>query len=172
MVAVDDAQYETVMSLLDSLGQNGISNIFVMPPFLGTNPSKSIKHWIKFVVHGAINHPFQTAMISTERFRTWRETLILLPLPEFEYADNLSRTRIAKGDCVQPADLTIHLAQAEHRLLLVEHSDDRTQSCLLPSAGTSCEFLTTMKGLSEIRWGKGDLGAINAVAAEIGCNAH
>ena len=173
LVAVDDAPYETVVTLLDSLRQNGIRDVFVMPPFQGTNPSKSIKHWIKFAVDGEINHPFQTAMISTERFKTWREKFILLPPSEFAIVDDLAKARIIKGDCVKSAaDLPLDLAQREHRLLLFEHSDDRTQSCLLPRAATSCEFLSELTNLRDVRWGNEDFEAVRSVAGEIGCNVQ
>ena len=54
LVAVDDAPYETVATLLESLRQNRIHDVFIMPPFQGTNPSKSVKRWIKFAVDGEI----------------------------------------------------------------------------------------------------------------------
>jgi hypothetical protein len=173
LVAVDDAPYETVVTLLDSLRQNGIRDIVVMPPFQGTIPSKSIKHWIKFAVEGEINHPFQTAMISTERFKTWREKFILLPPSDFTIVDDLAKARIEKGDCVKNvSDLSLDLRQKEHRLLLFEHSDDGTRSCLLPRAATSCEFLSEVSSLRDVRWGNEDLDAVRSVAGEIGCNVQ
>lgn len=173
LVAVDDAPYETVVTLLDSLRYNGIRDVFVMPPFQGTNPSKSIKHWIKLAVDGEINHPFQTAMISTERIKTWQEKFILLPPSEFAFADDLAKARIGKGDCVKSAaDLPLDLAQKEHRLRLFEHSDDRTQSCLLPRAVTSCDFLSELSSLGDVRWSNEDLAAARSVAGEIGCNVQ
>lgn len=173
LVAVDDAPYETVETLLDSLRQHGIREVFVMPPFQGTKPSKSIKLWIKFAVDGEINHPFQTAMISTERFKTWREKFILLPPSEFAIVDDLAKSRIGKGDCVKSAaDLPLDLAQKEHRLRLLEHSDGRTQSCLLPRASTSCEFLEAVRSLADVRWNKENLEVVRSVAGEIGCNVQ
>jgi hypothetical protein len=173
LVAVDDAPYETVATLLESLRQNRIHDVFIMPPFQGTNPSKSVKHWIKFAVDGEINHPFQTAMISAERFKTWREKFILLPPSDFAIVDDLAKARIGNGDCVKSAaDLPVDLAQKEHRLLLFEHSDDRTRSCLLPRAATSCEFLSEVSNLRDVRWGNEDLEAVRSVAGEIGCNVQ
>ena len=171
MVAVDDAPYESVEALLDSLHKNGIKDVFLMPPFLGTNPSKSTKHWIKFAVDGEINHPFQMPMISTERFKTWRENLIVLPPPEFAIVDGLATERIGQADCVKSAaQLPLDLARKEYRLFIFEHSDDLTHSCLLPRAATSCEFLSATMSLANVGWGKGDLDAIRAVAGEIGCS--
>lgn len=173
LVAVDDAPYETVVTLLESLHQNGILDVIIMPPFQGTNPSKSVKHWIKFAVDGEINHPFQTAMISTERFKTWREKFILLPPSDFAIVDHLAKARIGNGDCVKSAaDLPLDLAQKEHRLLLFEHSDDHTRSCLLPRAATSCEFLSEVRSLGDVRWGNEDLEAVRSVASEFGCNVQ
>jgi hypothetical protein len=173
MVAVDDAPYETVVTLLDSLHLNGISDVFVMPPFQGTNPSKTIQQWIKFAVHGEINHPFQTLMISTERFKTWREQFILLSASEFASVDDLAAARIGQRDCVNnAADLALDLAQKEHRLLLFDHSHGRTQSCLLPRADTSCEFLSAVINLEGVRWTNDDREAIRSVAGEIGCNLN
>lgn len=58
LVVVDGAPYESVVALLDSLERNGINHVHVMPPALGTTPSKSVNHWIRFVVEGVVNHPF------------------------------------------------------------------------------------------------------------------
>ena len=173
LVAVDGAPYETVVTLLESLRQSGIRDVSVMPPFLGTNPSKAIKYWIKFTVDGEINHPFQTAMIATERFKTWREKFILQPPSDFAIVDDLAKARIGNGDCAKSAaDLPLNLAQKEHRLLLFEHSDDGTRSCLLPRAASSCEFLSEVTNLGDVCWGDEDLEAVRSVAGEIGCNVQ
>lgn len=173
LVAVDGAPYESVAALLDSLERNGINDVNLMPPFLGTSPSKSVNHWIRLVVEGVVNHPFQMVMISTERFRTWRETLIVLPTPEFAIIDSLATARIGQPDCLKsPADLPMELRENEHRLLLFEHADKLTRSCLLPRAATSCDFLSAVISLSNVRWATGDLEAIRSVAGEIGCNVN
>jgi hypothetical protein len=49
LVAVDGAPYESVVALLDSLERNGVNDVSLMPPFLGTNPSRSVNHWIRLV---------------------------------------------------------------------------------------------------------------------------
>jgi hypothetical protein len=173
LVAVDDAPYEPVAALLDSLERNGIKDVHLMPPFLGTTPSRSVNHWIRLVVDGVVNHPFPMVMISTERFKTWRETLIVLPPPAFEVVDGLATDRIGQADCLKsPVELPMDLRENEHRLLLFEHANDSTRSCLLPRAATSCEFLKGVIGLTDVAWGTGDLEAIRSVAAEIGCNVR
>jgi hypothetical protein len=171
-VAVDDAPYESVVALLDTLKRNGINNVFIIPPLLGTNPSKSVNHWIRLVVEGLVNHPFQMVMISTERFGTWRETLIVLPPSEFAIVDGLATTRIGQADCLKSlSELPLDLRENEHRLFLFEHADNLTQSCVLPRAATSCEFLSAVMNLAGVRWGAGDIEAVRSVADEIGCNA-
>lgn len=170
LVAVDGAPYESVVAMLDSLKASGIDDVFVMPPFLGTNPSRSVNHWIRFVVEGAVNHPFPMVLIATERFRTWREHLVVLPASEFAIVDRLAKARIG-GDCATSVEaIPKNLLEREHRLLLFEHADDDTRSCLLPRAATSCEFLFRVIGLTNVAWGTGDLEAIRSVAREIGCN--
>jgi hypothetical protein len=170
-VVVDGAPYESAVALLDSLERNGINDVRLMPPFLGTNPSRSVNHWIRLVVEGVVNHPFQMVMISTERFKTWRETLVVLPPPEFAIVDGLATARIGQADCLKnPVAPPMDLRENEHRLFLFEHADALTQSCLIPRAATSCDFLSAVISLANVRWGTGDLEAIRSVAGEIGCN--
>jgi hypothetical protein len=170
-VAVDDAPYESVVAMLDSLKSNGLIDVFLMPPFLGTNPSRSVDHWIRLVVEGLVNHPFQMVMISTDRFKTWREALVVLPPSDFAIVDSLATARIAQTDCLKiPITLPMDLRENEHRLLLFEHANKLTRSCLLPRAATSCDFLSAVVSLANVRWDTGDLEAIRSVAGEIGCN--
>jgi hypothetical protein len=172
LVAVDDAPYESVATMLDSLKRNGFNDVVLMPPFLGTNPSRSVNHWIRFVVEGVVNHPFPMVLIATERFRIWREHLVVLPASEFAIVDRLATARIG-GDCATSVEaIPKHLLESKHRLLLFEHADDDTRSCLLPRAATSCEFLLGGIGLTNVAWGTGDLEAIRSVAGEIGCNVR
>jgi len=173
LVAVDGAPYEPVAALLDALERNGIKDVNLMPAFLRTTPSESVNHWIRFVVEGLVNHPFAMVMISTERFTTWRETLIVLSPPEFDVVDDLATDRIRQADCLaSPVDLPMNLRENEHRLLLFEHANGSTRSCLLPRAATSCEFLTEVIGFTSVAWSTGDLQAISSVADEIGCNVR
>jgi hypothetical protein len=171
-VIVDDAPYESVVAMLDMLEKNGIDH-FSFPPVLGTVPSRSVKHWIRFVVEGLVNHPFPMVMIATERFKTWREHLIVLPPSEFAIIDGLAIARIGRSDCATSVEaIPKELLANEHRLLLFEHADDDTRTCLLPRAATSCEFLSGVIGLTNVAWGTGDLEAIRSVAGEIGCNVR
>ena len=173
LVTVDGAPYESVVAMLDSLKGDGFNDVFVWPPFLGTNPSRSVNHWIRFVVEGQVNHPFPMVMIATERFKTWREHLIVLPASEFAIVDAVAAARIGQADCItSPVALPMELRESEHRLLLFEHADELTRSCLLPRAATSCDFLSAVMSLANVRWGSGDLEAIRSVSGEIGCNVR
>jgi hypothetical protein len=168
-VIVDDAPYESVAAVLDALDKAGMEH-FVLPPFFGTNPSKSVNHWIRLVVEGLVNHPFPMVLISADSFRTWRETLVVLPPQEFAIVDGLATARIGQPDCLQsPAALPMDLRGKEHRLWLFNHADERTQSCLIPRAAASCGFLSTVMSQANIHWSAGDLEAIHLVAGEIGC---
>ncbi len=69
---IDNAKYETLVATLDSLGREGFTNIAVMPPIGGTNPSSNVKRWIRLRVEGESNHPFAMVLISMDPFRTWR----------------------------------------------------------------------------------------------------
>jgi hypothetical protein len=170
-VFVDDAPYEPVAALLDSLERNEINDVFIFPPFMGTTPSKYVKHWMRFMVDGVVNHPFRMVMISTERFKTWRENLIVLPASEFAIVERLATARIGQADCITtPTALSMDLLKNEHRLWLFDHADEFTQSCLLPRAATSCDFLSAVMSLQNVRWGTEDLEAVRSVAGEIGCN--
>ena len=172
-IFADDAPYETVVAMLDSLKTLGMDNASVFPPLLGTNPSKSLKHWIKLVPEGLQNHIFWKVIISTERFRNWGETLVVLPASDFLIVDRVATFRIAQGDCAQRVqDIPMDLRESEHRLWLFEHDDESTQSCILPRVVTSCDFLLTIMRLPNVHWGTGDLDAIGKVSAEIGCNAR
>src|SRR5580658_132357 len=70
-------------------------------------------------------------------------------------------TRIGRGDCATSVEaIPQNPVESEHRLLLFEHAEDGTKSCLLPRAATSCEFLSGVVGLANVAWGTGDLEAI------------
>jgi hypothetical protein len=173
VLAVDGAPYEAVGTMLASLHENEIKDVFLMPPFLGTTPSASVKHWIRLVVEGLVNHPFQMVMISTDRFETWRETLVVLPASEFGIVDALATARIGQADCLtSQVALPMDLRESEHRLLLFEHADQVTQSCLIPRATTSCDFLSAVMSVANVNWDAGDLDALRSVAGEIGCNGR
>ena len=172
VVSVDDAPYEAVVAMLDSLEKAGMEKIQVFPPLLGTNPSKSLKHWIKLVPEGLQNHIFWKVMISTENFRHWGESLVVVPESDFSIVDRLATSKIAQGNCAATVqDITMDLRGSENRLWLFEHNDGMTQSCLFPRAAGSCEFLSTVMHLPDVHWAAEDLGAIGKVVAEIGCDA-
>ena len=173
VVFADDAPYETVVTTLDSLKKVGFDKVQVFPPFLGTNPSKSLKHWIKLVPEGLQNHIFWKVMITTESFRNWGETLVVLSESDFAIVDRLAMSRIAQGNCAATVqDIPMGLRGSEHRLWLFDHGDELTQSCLFPRAATSCDFLSTVMRLPDVHWRTGDLEAISKVAGEIGCDAR
>jgi hypothetical protein len=152
-IVVDDAPYESVIALLDALKKLGIGDAQVIPPFFGTNLSKSVKHWIRFIVEGDINHPFPMVLIATKSLRTWREQLIVLPVSQFAIVDRLAAARIAHGICAtSAAPIPEELLGREHRLLLFQHSDDLTQTCLLPRTAASCEFLSSVMHLANVDW--------------------
>ena len=122
------------------------------------------------MVDGVVNHPFPMVMISTKRFKTWRETLVVLPASEFEAVDGLATERIGQADCLRsPAAVPMELVGNEHGLFLFDHKDERTRSCLIPRASSSCEFLLGSMSLPDILWGTGELEAIRSIAGEIGC---
>jgi hypothetical protein len=70
------------------------------------------------------------------------------------------------------AALPMDLRENEHRLLLFEHADELTRSCLIPRAATSCDFLSAVMSLANVRWDTGDLEAIRSIADEVGCNVR
>jgi hypothetical protein len=173
IIFANDAPYETVVATLDSLKKVGFADVRVFPPFMGTNPSKSLKHWIKLVPQGLQNHIFWKVMITTESFRNWGETLIVLSESDFAIVDRLALSRIAQGNCAAKIqDIPKDLRGSENRLWLFDHGDELTQSCLFPRAATSCDFLSTVMRLPDVHWGTGDLEAISKVVSEIGCNAR
>jgi hypothetical protein len=168
---VDDAPYESVVMMLDLLKSIGFNDVLPSAPFLGTNPSKSVNHWIKFLVDGVRNQPPPIAPIATERFRTWGDYLIVLPASEFAIVDRLATVRTERGDCLSSIrEVPKNLYESERRLILIEHADDVTRLCLIPRAAASCEFLTGVITLTNVAWGTGDLEMIRTVARGIGCN--
>ena len=173
-IYVDGAPYESVMALLDSLQKGGFHDVSTMAPFLGTNPSESLKHWIKLLPEGIPNHTLSwKVIISTESFRHWGETLIVLPEADFAVVDSLATARIAQGNCTAKfQDIPMDLRRNENRLWLFEHGDGSTESCLFPRTDTSCDFLSAVLRLSNVHWGTGDLEAIRNVVAAVGCNAR
>jgi hypothetical protein len=164
---VDNAEYETVVATLDSLEKRGFTGVDVMLPINGTNPSSTVKQWIRLRVEGASNHPFAMLLFSTERFKTWREELIVLSPLRYEVIDRVMQARMAQADCKSSKDFRFE-APYDNVISISEHSDDRTSVCAMPKL-ESCNFLSALVELRDMNWTEAEIQPLKHVRGELRC---
>lgn len=166
-IYIDNAKYETVVKTLDSLAKSGFTNVDVFPPLNGTNLSSTVKRWIRLSVWGLPNHPFAMLLISTERFKTWREQLLVLSPLRYEVVERFTLARMAQPDCKSIRD-SLPTPLSEYGILISEHNEDLNQSCVIPTA-ESCEYLSALMNQSDMHWTQAEIQPMNAVRKELPC---
>lgn len=164
---IDNAKYETVAATRDSLVNNGFTHVTVTPPINGTNPPGATKRWIRLSVWGLPNHSFAMLLISTERFKTWREQLLALSPLRYEMVDRFTLARMAQPDCKSIRD-SLPTPLAEYGILISEHNEDLSRSCVIPTAA-SCEYLSALMNQSDMHWTKAEIQPMSAVRKELPC---
>lgn len=160
---IDNAMYETVASTLDSLVKRGFTVVTVTPPVGGTNPSSTVKHWIRLRVEGPSNHPFAMLLITTQTFKTWREELLVLSSLRYELIDRVAQTRMAQPDCKSRFEVPF-----DNALSITDHTEDSTRGCVVPKA-ESCNFLSELMKLPSMNWTRTEIPAIKHVRDELRC---
>jgi hypothetical protein len=164
---IDNGKYETVVATLDSLARSGFTNVNVFPPFNGTNLSSAVKRWIRLSVWGVPNHISWMLLISTERFKTWHEQLLVLSPLRYEEIDRVTVSRMARPVCKSMKD-SLPAPLSEYGIVISEHSDDLTRSCVIPTA-ESCEYLSALMNLPDMRWTEAEIQSMSAVRKELPC---
>ncbi len=164
---IDNAKYETVVKTLDSLAKNGFTNVDVFPPLHGTNLSSTVKRWLRVSVWGLENHPFPMLLMSTERFKTWREQLLVLSPLRYELVDRFTLTQMAQPDCKSIRD-SLPLPLSEYGILISEHNEEFSRSCVIPTT-ESCEYLSALMNQSDLHWTEAEIQPISAVREELPC---
>jgi hypothetical protein len=164
---IDNAKYETVVATLDSLGKNGFTNLDVRPPIDGTNPSGTIKRWIRLRVEGPSNHPFAMVLISTKRFQTWREEMIVLSPVRYEVIDRFTQSRMSQPDCksfkeFRPGRLF------DNMISISVYNEGRIRSCAMPKA-ESCNFLSELVDIPDVNWTEAEIQPVKHVKGELRC---
>jgi hypothetical protein len=165
---IDNAKYETVVATLDSLGKKGFTDVDVMPPINGTNPSSTVKQWIRLRVEGQSNHPFAMVLISTERFKTWREELLVISTSRYDVIDRFARSRMVQPDCKGFGEFRIEPPYDNNTISISEHTGDINRGCVLPRA-ESCAFLSGLMGLPDMNWSEAEIQPLKHVRAELAC---
>ena len=164
---IDNAKYETVIATLDSLSKSGFTNVDVMPPIGGTNPSSTIKRWIRLRVEGPSNHPFAMLLISTKRFKTWREELLVLSSVRYEVIERFMQSRMRQPDCKSFDEFRVE-APYDNMISISERNEDRTRSCVMPNA-ESCDFLSELMYLPDMNWTEVEIQPVKHVRRELRC---
>jgi hypothetical protein len=164
---IDNGKYETVVTTLDSLGKNGFTNVDVMPPIGGTNPSGTIKRWIRLRVEGPSNHPFAMLLISTKRFQTWREELLVLSPVRYEVIDRFTQSTMSQPDC-KSFDEFPPEPPYDNMISISERNEDRSRSCVMLKA-ESCDFLSELMYLPDMNWTEAEIRPVKHVRGELRC---
>jgi len=166
---IDNAKYETVVKTLDLLRKAGFTDVNVFPPLNGTNLSSTVKRWIRLRVEGLQNHIFAMLLISTERFETWREELLVVSDSRYEVIDRFTQARMAQPDCKSFEDFRAG-PRGDNTISISTHNEGQTQACVLPTA-ESCDFLSELLNLSDVNWTEAEIQPVKHVRGELGCEA-
>jgi len=167
---IDNAKYETVVKTLDLFREAGFTNVCVFPPFNGTNLSGKVKRWIRLQVAGLQNHIFAMLLISTERFETWREEVLVVSESRYDVIDRFTQARMAQPDCISAKDFRMG-PRGDNTIAISTHREHNGQACVLPTAG-SCDFLSGLINLSEVNWTEAAIQSVKHVRNELSCKAE
>jgi hypothetical protein len=167
---IDNAKYETVVKTLNSLRKAGFTGVDVFPPINGTNLSSTVTRWIRLRVEGVPNHPFAMLLISTERFETWREELLVLSATRYDVIDRFTQARMAQPDCKSFEDFRA-VPRGDNTISISAHEEDRSQACVIPTA-ESCDFLSELLNLSEVNLAEAEIQPVKHVKGELSCKGN
>ncbi len=165
---IDNAKYETVVKTLKLFRKAGFTNVDVFPPFNGTNLSSKVKRWIRLEVAGLQNHIFSMLLISTERFETWREEVLVVSEARYDVIDRFAQARIAQPDCISFKDFRMG-PRDDNAIAISTHREGQNRACVLPTAA-SCEFLSDLLDISDVSWTPMEVLPIKHVRRELRCD--
>ena len=166
---IDNAKYETIVKTLDLLRKAGFTDVGVFPPLNGTNLSSKVKRWIRLQVAGLQNHIFAMLLISTERFETWREEVLVVSESRYDVIDRFTQARMAQPDCISFKDFRMG-PRGDNAIAISTHREGQSQACVLPTA-ESCNFLSELLNLSDLNLTEAEMQPVKHVKAELACEA-
>jgi hypothetical protein len=164
---IDNAKYETVVETLDLFRKTGFTNVSVFPPINGTNLSSKVKRWIRLQVAGLQNHIFAMLLISTERFETWREEVLVVSDSRYDVIDRFTQARMAQPDCISFKDFRMG-PRDDNTIAISTYREHKGQACVLPTAG-SCDFLSGLLSLPDVNWTEAEIQSVKDVRNELSC---
>jgi hypothetical protein len=167
---IDNAKYETVVKTLELFRKAGFTNVGVFPPINGTNLSSKVKRWIRLQVAGLQNHIFAMLLISTERFETWREEVLVVSESRYDVIDRFTQTRMAQPNCISLKDFRVG-PRNNNTIAISTYREHKGQACVLPTAG-SCDFLSGLLSLSDVNWTETEIHAVKDVRNELSCKGE
>ena len=162
---VHGAKHDAVILTRDTLRNSGFHRITLIPPIEGTVPSDSVRHWMRIAVWcSQINHPLPMTLISTERFETWREHLIVLSRTYYEIVAGRIADAMDKPEC---SSLPHEWEKNPYDCVLsVEnHADEDSRSCTIEKKD-SVELVSSLIDIPHINWSYLDTLALQQTLAE------
>jgi hypothetical protein len=140
---------------------------FKVPSAYGTEPSRAVHHWIKYLMIGPQTQPFPIVWISPQRFEIYDffESLTVLSHRKYEVLGKFTEARISQADCSLPVphpppQLTVQIS---------EYVDGRTQTCVIPRAA-ACHYVSDVLRLPNIDWKPAERKHIDDFAHNIRCD--
>jgi hypothetical protein len=134
------------------------------PPVFGTEPSNTVKKWIKVEVLGTRHEPLSIVFISTVHFKTFGASLIVLPRNKYAFALAFSESWIRDAACMTPLPADIPW----YTLHIVIHDDVQISQCAIPHS-SACRYLSSLSGNPKIDWNLRDLDLIGDFLLRIKC---
>ena len=140
-----------------------LADTFEPPLASGSAPHK--KEWVWIQVVDVEHYMLPILYFSTGTFRTRvPEVLIVLPPESYKFVATLTEDRITRPDCSRSSTPPF----ARYSVSVTERRDGHTRACVLPQASI-CEYLTDLKGTSEIHWTAKELDPIGYFVQYLGC---
>jgi hypothetical protein len=140
-----------------------LADTFEPPLPFGSAPHR--KEWVWIQVVDVEHYMLPILYFSTGTFRTRDpEVVIVLPPESYKFVATLTEDRITRPGC--STSLTPPFAR--YSVSVSERRDGHTRTCVLPQASI-CEYLTDLKGISEIHWTPKDLDPIGYFVRYLGC---
>lgn len=136
-------------------------------PISGTNPTASMRHWIKYVVAGPRTAVPPIVWLSPERYElSALESLIVLSSDRYDVVSTFTKKRAARADYGK-SDVNVW---SLYSLAISEVDDDETEECILPQKA-ACAYLAAVGNLGDVRWTPIEFAPIKFLEQSIRCES-
>jgi hypothetical protein len=109
-------------------------------------------------------------LISTERFETWREEVLVVSESRYDVIDRFTQARIAQPDCIGFKDFRLG-PRGDKTIAISTHREYKNQACVIQAAG-SCDFLSGLINLPDVNWTAAEIQTVKDVRNELSCKVE